>query len=206
MSSGRTNIDEEEEHSPATDAGEETAALEDVVPEHAADIDPEAPEHAADIDPEAEPLEQQLSQAQETIKDYWEQIMRLRAEIENNRKRALRDIEAAHKFAVKSFVESLLPVIDSMEMGQIASQAETATLESINEGTALTMDMFIQALEKHGLQQIDPKGEKFDPERHQAITMIEDKTVSSNSVIEVMQKGFVLNERLVRPAMVVVAK
>lgn len=195
MSSGRTKIDEEEEHTPATDAGEETAALEDV-----------APEHAADIDPEAEPLEQQLSQAQETIKDYWEQIMRLRAEIENNRKRALRDIEAAHKFAVKSFVESLLPVIDSMEMGQIASQAETATLESINEGTALTMDMFIQALEKHGLQQIDPKGEKFDPERHQAITMIEDKTVSSNSVIEVMQKGFVLNERLVRPAMVVVAK
>lgn len=195
MSSGRTNIDEEEEHTPTTDAGEETAAVEDVVPEH-----------AEDIDTEAEPLEQQLSQAQETIKDYWEQMMRLRAEIENNRKRALRDIEAAHKFAVKSFVESLLPVIDSMEMGQIASQAETATLESINEGTALTMDMFIQALEKHGLQQIDPKGEKFDPERHQAITMIEDKTVSSNSVIKVMQKGFVLNERLVRPAMVVVAK
>ncbi len=195
MSSGRTNIDEEEEHTPTTDAGEETAAVEDVVPEH-----------AEDIDTEAEPLEQQLSQAQETIKDYWEQMMRLRAEIENNRKRALRDIEAAHKFAVKSFVESLLPVIDSMEMGQIASLAETATLESINEGTALTMDMFIQALEKHGLEQIDPKGEKFDPERHQAITMIEDKTVSSNSVIKVMQKGFVLNERLVRPAMVVVAK
>ncbi len=195
MSSGRTNIDEEEEHTPTTDAGEETAAVEDVVPEH-----------AEDIDTEAEPLEQQLSQAQETIKDYWEQMMRLRAEIENNRKRALRDIEAAHKFAVKSFVESLLPVIDSMEMGQIASLAETATLESINEGTALTMDMFIQALEKHGLEQIDPKGEKFDPERHQAITMIEDKTVSSNSVIEVMQKGFVLNERLVKPAMVVVAK
>jgi molecular chaperone GrpE len=195
MSSGRANTDGEKDHSLATDAGDETAHLQDVVPEH-----------AEEIDTEAEPPEQQLAKAQETIKDYWEQMMRLRAEIENNRKRAERDIEAAHKFALKNFVESLLPVIDSMEMGQIASTAENATLESINEGAALTMDMFIQALEKHGLEQIDPKGEKFDPERHQAISMIEDKTASSNSVVEVMQKGFVLNERLVRPAMVVVAK
>jgi len=195
MSSGRANTDGEKDHSLATDAGDETAHLQDVVPEH-----------AEEIDTEAEPPEQQLVQAQETIKDYWEQMMRLRAEIENNRKRAERDIEAAHKFALKNFVESLLPVIDSMEMGQIAATAENATLESINEGAALTMNMFKQALEKHGLEQIDPKGEKFDPERHQAISMIEDKTASSNSVVEVMQKGFVLNERLVRPAMVVVAK
>jgi molecular chaperone GrpE len=195
MSSGRASIDGEEDHSLATDAGDETAHLQDVVPEH-----------AEDIDTEAEPLEQQLAQAQETIKDYWEQMMRLRAEIENNRKRAERDVEAAHKFGLKNFVETLLPVIDSMEMGQIASTAENATLESINEGSALTMNMFKQALEKHGLEQIDPKGEKFDPERHQAISMVEDKSASSNSVIEVMQKGFVLNERLVRPAMVVVAK
>jgi len=195
MASGRVNIDGEEEHSLADDAGDESAHLQDVVPEH-----------AEDIDADADPVEQQLEKAQATIKDYWEQMMRLRAEIENNRKRAQRDVEAAHKFALKSFVENLLPVIDSMEMGQIAFTAENVSLDSIREGSSLTMNMFLKALEKHGLQQIDPKGEKFDPERHQAISMVEDKKAKSNSVIEVMQKGFSLNDRLVRPAMVVVAK
>ena len=132
--------------------------------------------------------------------------MRLRAEIENNRKRAERDIENAHKYALKNFIENLLPIIDSLEMGQAAAAADNATLESIREGFALTMDMFIQMLEKNGLEQIDPLGEKFDPERHQAISMIEVEGAESNSVIEVMQKGFLLNDRLVRPAMVVVAK
>jgi molecular chaperone GrpE len=132
--------------------------------------------------------------------------MRLRAEIENNRKRAERDVENAHKYALKNFIENLLPIIDSMEMGQTAAEADNATLESIREGSALTMNMFVQVLEKNGLEQIDPMGEKFDPEKHQAISMIEAEGAESNSVIEVMQKGFSLNERLVRPAMVVVAK
>ncbi|MFT5220471.1 MAG: molecular chaperone GrpE [Planctomycetota bacterium] len=151
-------------------------------------------------------LEQQLESAQQTIKDYWDQIMRLRAEMENNRKRAERDVENAHKYALRGFFENLLPIIDSMEMGQTAATAENATLESIREGTEMTMNMFIQALEKHGLEQIDPVGDKFDPERHQAISMVEDANAASNSVIQVMQKGFLLNERLIRPAMVVVAK
>jgi molecular chaperone GrpE len=155
---------------------------------------------------EQENIEQQLEKAQETIKDYWDQMMRLRAEIENNRKRAERDIENAHKYALKTLIENLLPIIDSMEMGQNAAVADNATLESIREGSALTMNMFVQVLEKNGLQQIDPLGEKFDPERHQAISMIEADGAESNSVIEVMQKGFLLNDRLVRPAMVVVAK
>ncbi|TNF89034.1 MAG: nucleotide exchange factor GrpE [Gammaproteobacteria bacterium] len=148
----------------------------------------------------------QLEKAQETIKDYWDQMMRLRAEIENNRKRAERDIEGAHKYALKNFIEDLLPIIDSMEMGQTAAAAENATLESIREGSALTMNMFIQVLERNGLVQIDPLGEKFDPEKHQAISMIESEGAESNAIIEVMQKGFLLNDRLVRPAMVVVAK
>ena len=195
MVSGRVNIDGEEEHSLATDAADESAHLQDVVPEH-----------AENFDADAESVEQQLLKAQETIKDYWEQMLRLRAEIDNNRKRAERDVEAAHKFALKSFAENLLPVIDSMEMGQIAFTADNMTVDSIREGSALTMNMFLQALEKHGLQAIDPKGEEFDPERHQAISMVEDKKVKSNTVTEVMQKGFSLNDRLVRPAMVVVAK
>ena len=194
MSPEQTKVEAEEEHSLATEP-EEHAHLEDVVPE------------AAEAETEAEESpEQQLEKAQETIKDYWDQMMRLRAEIENNRKRAERDIESAHKYALKNFIEDLLPIIDSMEMGQTAAAADNATLESIREGSALTMNMFIQVLERNGLAQIDPLGEKFDPEKHQAISMIESEGAESNAIIEVMQKGFLLNDRLVRPAMVVVAK
>jgi len=153
-----------------------------------------------------ESIEQQLDKAHATIKEYWEQILRLKAEIENNRKRSVRDIENAHKYALRNFSESLLPIVDSMEMAQKAAEAENASLESIIEGTELTMSMFIQVLEKHGLQELDPIGEKFDPEQHQAISMVEDKSADANIVISVMQKGFMLNERLVRPAMVVVSK
>ncbi len=153
-----------------------------------------------------ESIEQQLDQAQATIKEYWEQILRLKAEIENNRKRSVRDIENAHKYALRNFSESLLPIVDSMEMAQKAAEAKNASLESIIEGTELTMSMFIQVLKKHGLQEVNPIGEKFDPEQHQAISMVEDKSAESNTVISVMQKGFMLNERLVRPAMVVVSK
>ena len=194
MSPQPSNINADDEHSLATEA-EEAAHLEDVVPE------------AAETEDETgETLEQQLAKAQVTIKDYWDQMMRLRAEIDNNLKRAERDIENAHKYALKNFVENLLPVIDSMEMGQVAAGADNATLESIREGSALTMSMFVQVLEKNGLEQIDPLGEKFDPERHQAISMTAAENAKSNTVIEVMQKGFLLNDRLVRPAMVVVAK
>ena len=153
-----------------------------------------------------EDIEQQLLKAQATIKDYWDQIMRLKAEIENNIKRASRDIENAHKFALRNFAESLLPILDSMEMGQQAAESDKASLSSIAEGSQLTMSMFVQALEKHGLKQIDPVGELFDPDQHQAISIVEDENAESNTVISVMQKGFLLNDRLVRPAMVVVAK
>lgn len=195
MSPQQTSSEADDEHSLATEA-EEEAHLEDVVPESV----------EADTAEQEETIEQQLEKAQATVKDYWEQMMRLRAEIENNRKRAERDIENAHKYALKNFIENLLPVIDSLEMGQAAAAADNATLKSIREGSALTMNMLIQMLEKNGLEQIDPVGEKFDPERHQAISMMEAEGVQSNSVIEVMQKGFLLNDRLVRPAMVVVAK
>ena len=163
-------------------------------------------EASANADNEEESIELQLERTQATVKDYWDQIMRLKAEMENNRKRAIRDVENAHKFALKNFTEALLPVIDSMDMGQQAAAAENASLESIVEGTNMTITMFVQVLEKHGLQRLNPVGEKFNPEQHQAISMIEDDNVESNHIISVMQKGFSLNERLVRPAMVIVAK
>ena len=197
MSEQQKDIEIDEEHSLETEAGEE-AHLEDVVP-----VAEELEEDSTDAD---ESPEVQLHKAQKIIKDYWDQMMRLRAEIENNRKRAERDIENAHKYALKNFAESLLPVVDSLEMGQAAATAENATLESIREGSTLTMNMLMQVLERNGLQQIDPLGEKFDPDRHQAISMVESADAEPNYVIEVMQKGFLLNDRLIRPAMVVVAK
>ena len=144
MSPQQSKVDSDDEHSLATEA-EETAHLEDVVPEHA-DSEEEA----------GETIEEQLAKAQETIKDYWDQMMRLRAEIDNNLKRAERDVENAHKYALKNFIENLLPVIDSMEMGQVAAGADNATLDSIREGSELTMSMFVQVLEKNGLEQINP--------------------------------------------------
>ena len=194
MSPEQPNTESTDEHSLATES-EEQAHLEDVTPKV-----------AEDDDTENESIDTQLANAQETIKDYWEQMMRLRAEIDNNRKRAERDLENAHKYALKSFVENLLPIIDSMEMGYTAAAADNATLESIREGSELTMNMFIQVLTRNGLEPIDPLGEKFDPERHQAISMIEAEGAESGNIIEVMQKGFLLNDRLVRPAMVVVAR
>ena len=192
MSTEQSSLDTDEEQPVA--AEEQEAQLDDAVSKNADQADEDdSPEH-------------QLEKAQATIQEYWDQIMRLRAEMENNRKRAERDVENAHKYALKSFVEHLLPIIDSMEMGQIAAEADNATLESIREGSDLTTNMFIQVLQKNGLEQINPVGEKFDPERHQAISMVEVKGSKSNTVIEVMQKGFTLNDRLVRPAMVVVAK
>lgn len=151
-------------------------------------------------------LAAELAKAQATIKDYWDQIMRLNAEIENNRKRAQRDIENAHKFAVKSFVESLLPVTDSMELGLSATDAENVNLDSIREGMNMTLDLFLQTLEKNGIQAINPMGEKFNPEHHQAMTLQENDEVEPNTVLAVMQKGYLLNDRLIRPAMVVVSK
>ncbi|MCP4983846.1 MAG: nucleotide exchange factor GrpE [Gammaproteobacteria bacterium] len=194
MAHEQPNIETDDEHSLANEA-DEKAHLEDVIPEP---VDGDVAED--------EPIDVQLANAQDTIQDYWEQMMRLRAEIENNRKRAERDLENAHKYALKNFVENLLPIMDSMEMGHTAASADNATLDSIREGSELTMNMFIQVLEKNGLEQVDPVGEKFDPERHQAISMIEVEKAESGIVIEVMQKGFLLNDRLVRPAMVVVAK
>lgn len=148
----------------------------------------------------------ELAKAQVTIKDYWDQIMRLNAEMENYRKRAQRDVENAHKFAVKNFVESMLPVADSMEMGLAAADAENVSLESIKQGVSMTLNLFQQTLDKNGIKPVDPQGQPFDPELHQAMSMQESDELEENTVMAVMQKGYLLNDRLIRPAMVVVSK
>lgn len=197
MSSEQNRIEENEKDMIV----EPNKAIDDVSSSKPGEADAKAEEETEEGN-----IELELQQAQEKIKDYWDQIMRLKAEIENNRKRTERELENAHKYALRNFVEALLPIVDSMEMGRTAADAKNASLESIREGVDLTMNMFIQVMEKQGLVQIDPQGEKFDPDQHQAMSMVEDKKAESGTVIKVIQKGYLLNDRLVRPAMVVVAK
>jgi molecular chaperone GrpE len=126
----------------------------------------------------------------------------MKAEADNQRKRNEKQVEDAHKFAVKKFVEELLPVADSLEMG-LAAEGD---VEKIREGMTLTMNVMNKALEKFSVVAVDPLGEKFDPELHQAMAMQPSDEYDEGCVSAVMQKGYTLNGRLVRPAMVMVCK
>jgi len=148
----------------------------------------------------------QLEDARAKADEHWEQCLRLQAEMENTRRRAERDVEHAHKFGLEKFALELLPVKDSLELGLQAAESDDANVEKLREGTALTLKMFATALEKFGIQEVDPLGEPFNPELHQAMTMQESREQPPNTVTAVMQKGYLLNDRLLRPAMVMVAK
>ena len=147
-----------------------------------------------------------LQQAESKLAEAQDQILRLKAEMENLRRRSAREVENAHKYALERFVQELLPVIDSLEMGRDASMAEGATLEKLQEGTDLTLKMLLSTIDKFGIKAVHPEGEPFDPELHQAMSMQESAEHAPNTVMNVMQKGYLLNDRLVRPAMVVVSK
>jgi molecular chaperone GrpE len=147
-----------------------------------------------------------LEDARAKADEHWNELLRTRAEIENMRRRMQRDIENAHKYGLEKFIQALLPVLDSMELGLAAADGEGEQLEKIREGMSLTFKMFADEMEKVGVARLDPQGEPFNPEFHQAMTMVESPDVAPNTVIDVMQKGYLLNERLVRPAMVVVSK
>ncbi len=149
-----------------------------------------------------EQLREELAKAENKAAESWDTLIRLQAEMDNQRKRSEKQVSDAHKFAVQKFVEQLLPVIDSLEMGL---QAE-GDLESIREGMSLTLKQFESVMEKSNLEAISPLGEKFDPEFHQAMAMQPSEEYDDGIVSAVMQKGYTLNGRLVRPAMVMVAK
>ena len=152
-----------------------------------------------------ESLQAKLAEVQEKADDNFDQLMRVRAEMENIRRRSERELANAHKYALEKFAVELLPVIDSMEMGVAAAMDENADVSKLREGTEMTLKMFETAIEKFGIKSVHPHGEAFNPEHHQAMTMIDSPEHEPNTIIDVMQKGYLLNERLVRPAMVVVS-
>ncbi|MGA8278946.1 MAG: nucleotide exchange factor GrpE [Rhodanobacteraceae bacterium] len=148
-------------------------------------------------------LSRQLGEYEVKLAEMRDVVLRERAELDNQRKRMARDLDYARRFANEKLLADLLPVCDSLERGLDATGADAKALRS---GQELTLRELMRVAENNGLKVIDPIGEPFDPERHQAMTMVESAEHKSGSVIAVMQKGYVLNDRLLRPALVSVAK
>lgn len=148
-------------------------------------------------------LDQRLEDAQQQAAEYHDKMLRMQAEMENLRKRTERDVSNAHKYAVEKFANELLQVKDSLELGL---SAEDIDVDKLQEGTELTLKILSNAFEKFSLEEVDPLGEAFDPNLHEAMTMQESTEHEPNSVLTVVQKGYTLHGRLIRPAMVIVAK
>lgn len=154
---------------------------------------------SADLSARVSELEEQLAAAQD-------QALRAAADVQNARRRAEQEVEKAHKFALERFAGDLLPLLDSMERGLELSESADPALKAMREGMELTLKMFTDTLGRYQIAAVSPEGEPFNPELHQAMAMEERDSVEPNTVIRVFQKGYTLNGRLLRPAMVVVSK
>jgi molecular chaperone GrpE len=155
--------------------------------------------------PNVEALLAELEQAKRQVEDYRNDLLRSRAELENLVKRSNKEVANAHKYALERFVSDLLPVKDSLELGRTAAD-QTPDLAALREGMELTLKMLDATLDRHGVKCIEPLGERFNPELHQAMSVQESRESAPGTVLAVVQKGFLLNDRLIRPAMVIVAK
>ncbi len=151
-------------------------------------------------------LEAQLAAAEDKVTEQKDSVLRARAEMENVRRRSDLEVDKARKFALERFAGELLPVIDNLERALESADKENETLKPMVEGVELTLKTMVSTVEKFGLECINPQGEAFNPEFHQAMSIQESPEHESNTVMMVMQKGYQLNGRVVRPAMVMVAK
>lgn len=176
----------EEKEAPVTDPGHEVSEPED--------------------QPSVEELLKKLEEANQVIADQKESVLRAAAEEQNVRRRAERDVEHAHKFALEKFANDLLPVVDTLERALDSDAGNDEAVKATREGVELTLKMLLDALKKHGVEQLDPTGQPFDPQQHEAMSMQPNPDMDPNTVMAVLQKGYSLNGRLVRPAMVVVSK
>jgi molecular chaperone GrpE len=151
-------------------------------------------------------LEDLVAQLQEEVAAARDQALRAQAEAQNTKRRAEQDVEKARKFALEQFTRDLLPVVDTLERALEAASSGEEVSKPIAEGVELTLKSFLDAMGRFNIEKVDPVGEPFDPNMHQAMSMVENDQVEPNSVIAVVQKGYTLNGRLVRPAMVMVSK
>ena len=154
---------------------------------------------------EFEALQRDLDQALAKADEHWKLYLGAHAEMENLRKRTERDVQNAHKFALERFFGELLPVRDSLELGLAAANG-TVDVANLREGVELTLKQLAAAMEKFGAREVNPAGVKFNPGEHEAMAMLPTDQAEPNTVVQVVQKGYLLNERLIRPAKVIVAQ
>ena len=153
-----------------------------------------------------EELKQELEEAKQKAHEAWDKAVRTQAEMENLKRRTQKDLEDAHKFALTSFGKELLPVFDSLVLGLQAATGDSEDVRKFREGSELTIKQFEALFAKFNIVAIDPMGMPFNAEQHQAMMMQVVEGAEPNTVVNVFQKGYLLNGRLLRPAMVVVAK
>lgn len=200
-----------ENKAPETEATEQAQQAEHAVAEEvtaeeqaALETDPLAEEAEPELQTVAE-LMSQLEVAQAEVSAMKDQMLRGQAEIQNIRRRAEQDVEKAHKFGVEKFATEMLAIVDNLERA-IEAAGDDEAVKPMREGVEMTLNMFVGGLAKFSVEQVNPEGEPFNPELHQAMSMVPAEGVAANTVVAVMQKGYTLNGRLVRPAMVMVAK
>jgi len=179
--------------------------------EQVAELDTETEENETVIEAETselsvEDLQKQLAKAEQKAADNLDKALRVQAEMENLKRRTQKDLDSAHKYGLEKFAKELLSVIDSLELGIQAATSDVPEVLKLKEGSELTIAQFESVFAKFNIEAINPVGEAFNPEFHQAMTMVPSPDAEPNSVINVFQKGYVLNGRLIRPAMVVVAQ
>ena len=194
-----TAANDEPQTSPAGDNGE--AKLDEVNAEIEAELMDEMDAEAAEQEQQSET--QQLRAEVATAND---QVLRVQAEMQNVRRRAERDVENAHKYALDKFAADLLPVVDNLERALAAIDSADEGQKAVAEGLELTLKSFMEVLVRYKIEAIDPAGQPFDAELHQAVSMVPNPDLEHNTVMDVFQKGYTINGRLVRPAMVVVSQ
>ncbi len=156
--------------------------------------------------PDYQQLENKLTAMEQKAHENWDKALRAMSELDNAKKRAARDVESAHKFALERFSRELLPVVDSLEQALQMPVQQSTDIQQVLQGIELTHKLFQDVLAKFNIKPIDPVGQTFDPNLHEAMSMQENKEVASGTVLVVYQKGYLLNDRMVRPARVIVAK
>lgn len=203
----------EQQKHPADDAPETPATEESVTRAAAAEAETPAAAAASDAEsagaddlPDAATLAAELESARVEAATLRDQLLRSQADVQNVRRRAEQDVEKAHKFGVEKFAGEMLPVVDSLERAVEACSAGDEATRAIREGVEMTLGMLVSGLSKFNVEQVDPQGEAFDPALHQAMSLVEVPDTPANTVVTVVQKGYTLNGRLLRPAMVMVAK
>lgn len=153
-----------------------------------------------------ESMQLEIEVLNKKVEENWDKAVRATAELENVKRRAKEDVTKAHKFALEQFAKDLLPVIDSLEKALEMESNHPEDIKAIHEGVALTMKLFLDTIKKFGVEQSNPINEVFDPHLHEAMSMIKVPNAKSQTIIEVFQRGYTLNGRVIRPARVVVAE